>query len=178
MRRTITLLIPLSVVVFAFIGCYTVLKHPTTDESYTAHDYQNNCLSCHTDYHEYPYGYFYGHYPDYWWSTPRWGRYYAYPWWWDYYWYDGDRKYRDDDDLSPRPSEGEKAVRRDALRPPYTSPTSVIPSFQGTNPPASGGSSGTKPGTPGDPPQSKPSDDKQKDNPDSGKKAPRRGGRE
>ncbi len=74
-------------------GCYTILQHPDSEAHYVAEDYQADCLGCHTEYHEYPYGYFYGNYPDYWWSNPRWGQYYAYPWWWDNYWYDGGKQH-------------------------------------------------------------------------------------
>ena len=128
MHKLIILLITLIFLVLLLSGCYTILKHPGAEENYTAQDYQADCLGCHTDYHEYPYGYFYGYYPNYWWSSPRWGHYYAYPWWWDHYWYDGSNEYyhEDDNDLTPRSTHGEKAVRRDALRPPYSQGATII----------------------------------------------------
>ncbi len=157
MRRFFTLLIPLMIILLTGAGCYTILKHPATEEGYTGHDYQQDCVKCHPDYHDYPYGYFYRNdYPNYWWSTPRWGHYYAYPWWWDYYWYDGSNDNNYGDENAPLPaSQGTKEVRRDALRPPYTnSPTS--PGLHQTvspPPPNSGaGSVGSK--TP--PPETKP----------------------
>ena len=123
MRMMLKILVPLGMLIIMTAGCYTVIMHPVSDEDYTQHDYQQDCLSCHPDYHEYPYGYFYGDYPDYWWDTPRYGRYYAYPWWWDHYWYSGGQvNYGDDggNGDSPRSEEAMKASRRDALRPPYT----------------------------------------------------------
>jgi hypothetical protein len=109
-------------------GCYTILQHPPSETNYAAEDYRVDCLQCHGEYHEYPYGYFYGHYPDYWWSTPRWGRYYAYPWWWDNYWYDGSYRHTEiyDDEPSPRSSRGKKVERRETLRPPYSIGTSSL----------------------------------------------------
>ena len=117
-------------------GCYTILQHPASEINYTSEDYQTDCLKCHSDYNEYPYGYFYGQYPDYWWSSPRWGRYYAYPWWWDNYWYKGNYKHTQeygDDDLSPRSTRGKKVERRDTLRPPYTVGTSTLSRSGGSN---------------------------------------------
>ncbi|RKX23419.1 MAG: hypothetical protein DRP51_00400 [Candidatus Zixiibacteriota bacterium] len=165
-------------------GCYTILQHPSSEANYTAENYQADCLECHADYHEYPYGYFYGQYPDYWWSTPRWGRYYAYPWWWDNYWYDGSYRHtRDysDDEPSPRSTRGKKVERRDVLRPPYSVGTTNL---------SRSGSSGNV-GTSGS--TEKPSDQNKQpvDNPDNtktkekidkkekkdNKKATRRGGR-
>lgn len=104
--------------VFA-IGCYTVLMHPQVQGEeeetieHTGAYYRENCTDCHGDYHSYPYGYYYGFYPDYYWSHPRWGHYYAYPWWWDRYWSDYD------DDAEYVPTTEEKAERRRGLEPPY-----------------------------------------------------------
>jgi hypothetical protein len=125
MKLLFTLLIPISIALFTIAGCYTILKHPAVQEDYTAQDYQHDCVSCHSDYREYPYGYFYGDYPDYWWSTPRWGHYYAYPWWWDHYWYDNNGAGDNDNETTDRSQEGEKAVRRDDLRPPYSTSSGV-----------------------------------------------------
>jgi hypothetical protein len=128
MKRFIALLLPSIVIMVALAGCYTILQHPAVDESYSSHDYQQDCVRCHADYHQYPYGYFYGSYPGYWWDNPRWGHYYAYPWWWDNYWYsnDYDQNNNDGDDSNtPRTEESQKAIRRDALRPPYVSGSST-----------------------------------------------------
>jgi len=91
----------LIVFLFGFAGCYTILKHPVDGDSghqYSQRYYQQNCLDCHPDYHEYPYGYYYSYYPSYYFDYPRWGRYYAYPWWWDHYWYSdgGNQEYYDE----------------------------------------------------------------------------------
>lgn len=125
MQKVFTLLLTLFTVSLFFGGCYTVLIHPETEEGYTSRDYQDACVDCHSDYNEYPYGYFYGeYYPDYWWSTPRYGHYYAYPWWWDYYWSPSEGYYAEDDndsdDFVPRTSSGAKVSRRGgSLIPPY-----------------------------------------------------------
>jgi hypothetical protein len=177
MRKFIILSIPLAIIFFSAIGCYTILKHPTAEENNTSAGdyYQKDCVRCHTDYHEYPYGYFYGHYPDYWWSSPRWGQYYAYPWWWDNYWYKDDYYYIEDTSAI-RTSQGEKEVRRDALRPPYTHDI-VAPIGQGSATSSSNSDKGS-----GDSQTTNPSNnndkksDAQKEN--DGKKASRRGGRE
>lgn len=125
------------------MGCYTVLVHPGTEENYSNQDYQQGCLDCHSDYHEYPYGYFYSDYPDYWWDTPRYGHYYAYPWWWDYYWYT-DRPHNqnivdDSDGEAEVRSDGKKIERRQSLRPPYSNDIPTI-SRDNYN---TGGSTGT-----------------------------------
>lgn len=121
--RTARLALPALVitVAFALFGCYTILKHPVTDgegpqrtEAHPQEYYRQNCLDCHADYEEYPYGYFYGVYPDYYWEYPRWGYYYAYPWWWDHHWYD-DAPVPEDEGLV----EGTKAERRGGIVPPY-----------------------------------------------------------
>lgn len=146
------IIISITIVLIALLttGCYTILQHPASEVNYTSEDYQADCLGCHTDYHEYPYGYFYGEYPDYWWSTPRWGQYYAYPWWWDNYWYDDSyRQTRDyhDDEPSPRSTRGKKVERRDTLRPPYSIGTKSLGRSNGS------GNIGNSP------PTSKPSDE-------------------
>jgi hypothetical protein len=108
------------VVVFALIGCYTILQHPITSQEgpepadHSQEYYRQNCLSCHEDYAEYPYGYFYGVYPEYYFEYPRWGYYYAYPWWWENHWYDG-TGIDDTEDAT----EGPRTGRRGSLTPPY-----------------------------------------------------------
>jgi len=120
--------------VFA-IGCYTVLTHPRVQGEeeerieHTGAYYREHCTDCHVDYHSYPYGYYYGFYPDYYWSYPRWGRYYAYPWWWDRYWWDYDN------DAEYVPISEEKAERRRGLEPPYV-PESRTPAPFISEPPS------------------------------------------
>jgi hypothetical protein len=112
--------------VFA-IGCYTVLMHPQVQGEeeatidHTGEYYRQHCTDCHGDYHNYPYGYFYGYYPDYYWSSPRWGHYYAYPWWWDTYWSNNDNG------VESVPKSDEKAERRRGLEPPYVPQQSGTP---------------------------------------------------
>lgn len=120
MKNRYVLLGILLIIVGVFaIGCYTVLMHPRVqgeEEERIEHSgeyYREHCTDCHVDYHSYPYGYYYGYYPDYYWSSPRWGHYYAYPWWWDRYWWDYD------DDAEYVPISEEKAERRRGLEPPY-----------------------------------------------------------
>ena len=55
-------------------GCYTLLKHPTTDDGY-AHDDFSRCADCHDGYHHF--NQYEPLYPDLWWD------YYALPWWYD-----------------------------------------------------------------------------------------------
>jgi hypothetical protein len=126
MAKRIAILVVLLIIAAIFLlGCYTVLTHPTVEgeeeEHYTGIYYRENCTDCHVDYHQYPYGYYYGYSPDYYWESPRWGHYYNYPWWWEWYWSD----YWDDDAESiPRDIEkGER--RRSSLAPPYSGATGV-----------------------------------------------------
>jgi len=95
-RMTILSVLLLTAGVF-ILGCYTVLTHPGVEgeeeEHYSGTYYRQNCTDCHTDYHQYPFGYYYGYSPDYYWENQRWGHYYNYPWWWEWYWWD----YWDDD---------------------------------------------------------------------------------
>ena len=179
MRKFFTLLIPLCIAILTLAGCYTILKHPEVQENYTSTDYQHDCVRCHADYQEYPYGYFYGDYPDYWWSAPRWGHYYAYPWWWDNYWYDQEDIDHSQQDNSPRPDAGEKAVRRNSLRPPYSTELQSpgVPSISPQQP------GGSQPGTVGgkaNPPESatddKKKDEQKKEEKKESKKAERRSG--
>ncbi len=85
MKRTLRLLLPLTILAaIIWPGCYTVIMHPTDDDGYRASQV-SDCTRCHPDYGQYPYGHYYSPYPDYWWSYPRYGDYYANPWWWSYY---------------------------------------------------------------------------------------------
>ncbi|MDH4223484.1 MAG: hypothetical protein OEV55_08100 [candidate division Zixibacteria bacterium] len=91
MRNRWVLMVTLLVITgIFFAGCYTIMSHPRVEDeegiTYQGRDYRENCTTCHADYHSYPYGYYYGYYPDYYWDYPRWGHYYVYPWWWDWYW--------------------------------------------------------------------------------------------
>jgi hypothetical protein len=117
------------------IGCYTVLMHPQVQGEeeatveHTGEYYREHCTDCHGDYHNYPYGYYYGFYPDYYWSSPRWGHYYAYPWWWDRYWWN-----YDESNVETSPQSDEKAERRRGLEPPYV-PEGGIPASFSIEPP-------------------------------------------
>ena len=108
-------------------GCYTVLMHPLVQGEgeeqveQTGQYYRENCTNCHGDYHSYPYGYYYGYYPDYYWSSPRWGHYYAYPWWWDRYWWGNENG------GESVPKSDQKVERRRGLEPPYVTPESGTP---------------------------------------------------
>lgn len=137
-------------------GCYTIIKHPTmtathsednsdSTESYTHVDADRDCMRCHTDYGSYPYGYYYGYYPDYYWTNPKWGSYYEYPWWWEDYWYKDKPALVDTVDQIARPEQ------RRGMLPPYTRGVDPIlnpPPFTPgtTNPPVVGGSGGTTTG--------------------------------
>jgi hypothetical protein len=118
-NRFIWLGILLIIVGVMVIGCYTVLMHPQVqgEEEATVENsgeyYREHCTDCHGDYHNYPYGYYYGYYPNYYWSSPRWGHYYAYPWWWDKYWWSSN------DEVESVPKSDEKVERRRGLEPPY-----------------------------------------------------------
>lgn len=108
--RYLKLLSPLALLIILIAsGCYTILSHPGEEDGFAASDRNSNCLSCHPNYHD-DYGYSHYYYPGYWTDVPRWGHYYAVPWWWDYYWY-ADDDYYYEDDVYPRSSDGEKAVR-------------------------------------------------------------------
>ena len=149
----ITVLIALAI---TSLGCYTIIKHPVmnseqeTDDSsssYAHGEADRDCMRCHKDYGTYPYGYYYGYYPDYYWSNPNWGSYYAYPWWWEDYWYGssgGGTVPVDTVDQIQHPE------RRRGIAPPYTREGDPIlnpPPFPG-NPttPTIGGSGGTTTG--------------------------------
>lgn len=55
-------------------GCYTMLRHPTTDDGYEHTDFRR-CTDCHESYHHFsPYEPIY---------TDAWWDYYALPWWYD-----------------------------------------------------------------------------------------------
>jgi hypothetical protein len=85
MRKTLRLLLPAAVILaLAAPGCYTVVMHPSDDDGYRASQ-TSDCVRCHSDYHQYPYGYYYSPYPSWWWTYPSYSSYYAYPWWWQYY---------------------------------------------------------------------------------------------
>ncbi len=128
------------------LGCYTIIKHPdmqsrqsyNDSEGYTHTAQDRDCMRCHQDYSEYPYGYYYSdYYPDYYWTYPSWGRYYAYPWWWDYYWY------KDDNGTVVTGERPDR--RRQGITPPYTrgvEPTAPLPPPSFPNSGQIGGSGG------------------------------------
>jgi hypothetical protein len=118
------------------VGCYTILQHPITEnegpervegDAHSQEYYRQNCLDCHADYATYPYGYFYGFYPEYYFENPRWGYYYAYPWWWDRGWYSQDAAVGPD---SLGAVGATKAERRGGMAPPYVdrAPAVSVPS--------------------------------------------------
>lgn len=89
MRNVIRALIPLTfILAVAVTGCYTVISHPENERDYRA-DQTSDCLRCHVDYGDYPYGHYYSPDPEYWWEHNIYVQYYAEPWWWDYYDYPG-----------------------------------------------------------------------------------------
>ncbi len=184
MSKIITLTLSIIFLTLMISGCYTILQHPASETNYTAEDYQADCLGCHADYHEYPYGYFYGNYPDYWWSNPRWGQYYAYPWWWDNYWYDNNNQHTqkiEDDSPSLRSTSGKKVERRDTLRPPYSVGTTNISRSGGSSGNTGASGSTSTPSDQGKQPADNPDNTKVKETKEEekkkeDKKAPRRGG--
>ena len=149
--KTTRMFVPALVVLFLFGvgGCYTILKHPAGESEagheYSQEYYRENCVKCHPDYHEYPYGFYNGYYPDYYFSDQRWGRYYAYPWWWDYYSYGSG-----DQEVAPGAVEGDahdKMPRsRDMMAPPYIE--AGTSTFQGSGGLGGGGVKPTGTGTP------------------------------
>ncbi|MCP4568054.1 MAG: hypothetical protein GY841_10790 [FCB group bacterium] len=85
MKQTVKFLLPLTIIMALLVpGCYTIMTHPMGDEGYRASQV-SDCTRCHDDFHEYPYGYYYSPYPDYWWEYGAYGSYYVDPWWWSYY---------------------------------------------------------------------------------------------
>ncbi len=178
MRKIITLILAILFLTLMISGCYTILQHPDSEAHYAAEDYQADCLGCHAEYHEYPYGYFYGNYPDYWWSNPRWGQYYAYPWWWDNYWYDGNNQHAqksNDENPSLRSTSGKKVERRETLRPPYSIGTTNISRSSGGGDVGASGST-VKTSDQEQQPTDNPNNTKEKEEKKEDKKAPRRGG--
>lgn len=85
MKRAVHILVVLAFVAALIApGCYTVVSHPKDERGYRASQ-STDCTRCHTNFDEYPYGYYYAPYPDHWWTYEKYGLYYAYPWWWSYY---------------------------------------------------------------------------------------------
>nr|MBN2277913.1 hypothetical protein [candidate division Zixibacteria bacterium] len=105
MLKYALLLISVVVIMFLSSGCYTVLR-PTEEIPSGQEQYGED-----EGYNEY-YGYSHYYYPGYWSLYPRWGHYYATPWWWEYEYYNDGNEY--DADGSPRSSHGQKANRIDA----------------------------------------------------------------
>lgn len=123
MKRTLSLVIPAAFLLAAIgPGCYTILVHPT-DEGGGRAAQSSECVRCHADYHQYPYGYYYSPYPSYWWEYPNYGHYYAYPWWWSFY--HGEDQNNDgwEDDAGTGEERETKFDRRDTrsspMPPPY-----------------------------------------------------------
>ncbi len=144
MKRAVNLLVILAfVAALAAPGCYTVVSHPKDERGYAASQ-SSDCLRCHSDYSEFPYGYYYSPYPSHYWTIEKYGLYYAYPWWWDYY----------DQDNKVYSGRGTKFDPREPHYPPpdYIPPGGypVLPSIIITNPSWDNtGGSGTVGGKPG-----------------------------
>lgn len=121
MKRALYLLIPAAFMLAIMApGCYTVVMHPSDEGGYHA-EQTSDCVRCHTDYHEYPYGYYYSPYPSYWWDYSDYAYYYAYPWWWSYY----DYPYLPGDYHYSGTSGGTKFDRREGPREPAAPPYST-----------------------------------------------------
>ncbi len=130
MKKYSVLIIIMLLALMSGSGCYTVLQH--TNDEQAAKDYGDN-------YNE-DYGYSQYYYPSYWTLSPRWGRYYAVPWWWDYgYYHDNEPIFNSGDEESPRSSGGEKAVPESRFR--DTTPNGVPVISRGTSSSGSSGSS-------------------------------------
>lgn len=85
MKRAIHILVFLAfIAAIVAPGCYTVVSHPKDERGYAASQ-TSDCLRCHTNFDEFPYGYYYSPYPDHWWTYEKYGLYFAYPWWWTFY---------------------------------------------------------------------------------------------
>jgi len=129
-KRLVFAILSLIIAGIFLYGCYTVLTHPTVggeeEEAYSGRDYREHCTDCHIDYHNYPYGYYYGYSPDYYWHSPRWGHYYNYPWWWDWYWWDY-FWYDDGDYVREDVEKGERRRRKETLAPPYSDDLGGVP---------------------------------------------------
>lgn len=117
-------------------GCYTVLRNSNDEQPIS--DYGDN-------YNE-DYGYSQYYYPSYWTLSPRWGRYYAVPWWWDYDYYQDTRPIYYEDDGSTRSSGGEKATPATRYQEPYTTGTPGV-SRGGTYGTGTSSSSSSSPST-------------------------------
>jgi len=122
MRRALYLLIAAAfILVVVAPGCYTVLIHPA-DEGSTYYARQtSDCVRCHGDYAEYPYGYYYSPYPDYWWNHRDYASYYAYPWWWSHYDYPYlDEDYEPGEISESRTKFGRREARPGPVPPPHS----------------------------------------------------------
>jgi uncharacterized protein YceK len=130
MKKYSVLIIIILLALMSGSGCYTVLRHAGDEQGSV--DYGDN-------YSE-DYGYSQYYYPSYWTLTPRWGRYYAVPWWWDYGYYHDNEPIYYEDDGSPRSSGGEKATPGSRFHEvtPGGAPAIIRgPSSSGTSAPAS-----------------------------------------
>ena len=112
-RKLVILISLLCAFVIAGGGCYTIIKHPKVD--LVEHDnqyYHKQCLDCHQDYQEFPFQYPDRFIPWHWEQYHRWGDYYAFPWWWENYWWD----VHETDDGKYKPGDGhEKPEKRREL---------------------------------------------------------------
>lgn len=85
MKRVLYLLIPLAFLMAVIApGCYTMITHPS-DEGSARVDHTSDCVRCHFEFDDFPYGYYYSPYPEFWWDHPDYVYYFAYPWWWEHF---------------------------------------------------------------------------------------------
>ncbi|MEW5925727.1 MAG: hypothetical protein AB1746_17220 [Candidatus Zixiibacteriota bacterium] len=133
MKKHFTLFILLIILAFLVSGCYTKIAHPGEESGQV--DSESDNFNDH-------YGYTHYYYPSYWSVHGNWGRYYAEPWWWDYYdniYYIDDN---DDNDGSPRPDATGQAIRPDGRWQP-----SGLDGANQINTGSSAGASGSSGGT-------------------------------
>jgi len=113
-RKLILMVSLVMAVAIAGGGCYTIIKHPKLN--YADHDhsyYHKQCMDCHQDYYNFPYGYGYSDIPFYWGDYHNWGSYYTYPWWWESYWWDID--WHEEDNPKYKEVNQERPGRRQGL---------------------------------------------------------------
>ena len=129
MKRLLCLLVPMSLLLAVIgPGCYTIIQHPAGYDGERAGQ-SSDCTSCHADYQQFPYGYYYSPYPSFWWDYPGYSHYYAYPWWWSYYQNIGSDvgNISDNSDEPTTSDRGTKFDRRSGhgmpLPPPYSYPS-------------------------------------------------------
>ncbi len=168
-KRIAYVLTALIMAAVVFQGCYTMIKHPRVESAdYSAQYYTRQCQDCHANVSEYPYGYSSISYPDYWGEYHRWGDYYAYPWWWQSFWwdiYDDGLLIKGNEDYDP---DAHPDYRRGISRNPWDRSFDPAGITKPTRPAGGSGSGGTSTGS-GDDGSGNQGDDKKDD--DSTKKS-------